>query len=491
MTGYAHPIAFKAITDEHILKKEQFVAEKTLQILQQNLHDSINEKNCDVLIDDDELHDYFGDLYAQNPASFKFGPGDVLLIKELVDHVKTISDRNGKNTGLGHFSVKAKSKRKVSAKQTRQHRPTAHLFPGKKAKIKNVQRNENQLKTELQQKVLNLFNLYAADTEYSSVNIELSTVENKIYGDVFCVFCETQNVKKKTKRVVFNSSKGSGCWVLSNLTKHLENFHNLKARVNATTLAITVQTDDNSMNMKPAIQSDQGPDENGNESVVILDEILNRDKNITHDDPEQLFNQLSSQLTNVMASVLQNNEHAEEIIFTLNTSPKKLSVAVVPGDGSCLFSALTHQLWMHKINSKRHIEATKQLQADVVQHILDHFPFFEYHLKDRVYETKSSKEITDMSMECKLFVRYALANSKIWGGVETLLAVSNLYSTNIAVFNENGVCTKYKKADECYERTIAVAYRLNAKEGQIRNHFDSVFEANATDLYSAARHIAK
>lgn len=79
MTGYAHPIAFKAITDEHILKKEQFVAEKTLQILQQNLHDSINEKNCDVLIDDDELHDYFGDLYAQNPASFKFGPGDVLL----------------------------------------------------------------------------------------------------------------------------------------------------------------------------------------------------------------------------------------------------------------------------------------------------------------------------------------------------------------------------------------------------------------------------
>lgn len=96
MTGYAHPIAFKAITDEHILKTEQFVAEKTLQILQQNLHDSIIEKNCDVLIDDDELHDYFGDLYAQNPATFKFGPGDVLLIKELVDHVKTIADRNEK-----------------------------------------------------------------------------------------------------------------------------------------------------------------------------------------------------------------------------------------------------------------------------------------------------------------------------------------------------------------------------------------------------------
>lgn len=307
MTGYAHPIAFKAITDEHILKTEQFVAEKTLQILQQNLHDSIIEKNCDVLIDDDELHDYFDDLYAQNPATFKFGPGDVLLIKELVDHVKTIADRNGKNTGLGHFAVKAKSKRKVSAKQTRQHRPTAHLFPEKRAKIINVQRNENQLKTELQQKVLNLFNLYAADTEYSSVNmeqiyIELSTVENKIYSDVFCVFCETQNVKQKTKRVVFNSSKGKGCWVLSNLTKHLENFHNLKTRVNATTIAITVQPDDNSMDIKPAIQNDQGPDENGNESVVILEEIPNRNKNIKHDDPEQLFNQLSSQLTNVMAS---------------------------------------------------------------------------------------------------------------------------------------------------------------------------------------------
>lgn len=174
----------------------------------------------------------------------------------------------------------------------------------------------------------------------------------------------------------------------------------------------------------------------------------------------------------------------------MNKSPRKISVAIIPGDGSCLFGALAHQIWMHKINSKKHIQATKLLRANVVEHILSNFAFFEYHLKDRVYEIKTSNEITDMSMECKLFVRHVLSNSKTWGGVETLLAVSNLHSINIIVFNEDGICTKYKKADENYDRSIAVAYRLNEKGEQIRNHYDSVFEANAADLFSAARYIA-
>lgn len=121
------------------------------------------------------------------------------------------------------------------------------------------------------------------------------------------------------------------------------------------------------------------------------------------------------------------------------------------------------------------------------------FSFFEHHIKYRVYEVKNSKEITDMSMECKMYVRHVLSNAKTWGGIETLLAVSNLYSTNIVVFNEDGICTKYKKADGCYDRSIAVAYRfgLNAEEAKIRNHYDSVFELNAFDLHSSARYIAK
>lgn len=93
-------------------------------------------------------------------------------------------------------------------------------------------------------------------------------------------------------------------------------------------------------------------------------------------------------------------------------------------------------------------------------------------------------------MECKLYVRHVLSNTKTWGGVETLLAVSSLYSTNIVVFNEDGICTKYNKADENHDRSLAIAYRFGLND-KIRNHYDSVFEASAADLYSVARYIEK
>lgn len=98
-----------------------------------------------------------------------------------------------------------------------------------------------------------------------------------------------------------------------------------------------------------------------------------------------------------------------------------------------------------------------------------------------------------MTAECKIFARHILSKHKTFGGVETLYAVSDLYSTNVVVFSEDGVCTKYKKADRKYERSIAVAhcYRLNERGEKIRNHYDSIFDASGADLFAAAQYIAK
>lgn len=202
MAGNGHPMAFKAVTDEHILNTEKFIRERALQILQKKLQISINEENCDVLIDDDELHDYFGDLYAKDTTSCQFEPGDVLLIKELVDHVKTVVDRNGKNTGMGHFSKSKSTTRNVSAKKDRRHRQTAHLFPDKKKKNVRVQRDENELKLELQQKVLKHFNLYAADAEHQSVNMEQVIVQLQKKRRKSMVMClvSSANLKGKKRR---------------------------------------------------------------------------------------------------------------------------------------------------------------------------------------------------------------------------------------------------------------------------------------------------
>lgn len=489
MAGYGHPMAFKAMNDEHILKTEKFIREKTLNILQQNLNQTVNKEqceDCEVLLDDDELRDYFGDLYAQNPSSFQFEAGDVLLIKELIDHVKTVADRNGKNTGLGHFAKRNTDAQSVTVK-VRQNR-NVNLFPKQKKKQQVLpQLDENQLKIELEQKALTSFNLYVSEGISAEQMIVRVRQENgKIYGEVVCVLCKSN----KPKRVSFNPSQTHGCWVLSNLVKHLETVHGLHPIVETVDHSLATQeiTDDKNV---VADQIDENL--NGDASLIILEEFSAKGNEIKHDDLEQLYTQLSTQLTNVTAAVLQNSDQEEEIKFTLNKAPKRLLVAVIPGDGSCLYGALAHQLWMFKISSQKHIEATKKLRADVVEHILTNFSFFEHHIKDRVYEVKNGKEITDMSMECKMYVRHVLSNAKTWGGVETLLAVSNLYSTNIVVFNEDGICTKYKKADKCYDRSIAIAYRfgLNAEGAKIRNHYDSVCELNASDLHSSARYIAK
>lgn len=77
--------------------------------------------------------------------------------------------------------------------------------------------------------------------------------------------------------------------------------------------------------------------------------------------------------------------------------------------------------------------------------------------------------------------------------METLLAVSDLYSTNVIVFEENGPCKKRKLTRRNHNRSVAVSYRtgLNNKGERDYNHYDSVCDINAADLHVAARYVAK
>lgn len=491
MTGYAHPMVFKAITNTEISKVETFVRERALAILQQNIHDSINEENCEVVIDDEQLREYFGDLYVQDTSSFQFESGDLLLIKELVDHVKSIADANGKNTGLGHFMSASKKRGKQQKK--------ANLFPEKKKKVV-VDFDMDQLKMDLQQKVRQCFNSHMVDMEVNSVQddqiaVELCVKKGQLFGDVFCIICATENRKNQKPKSVYYKSDKYGCWVLSNLVTHLQKVHHLKAQVNKFEASATEQIVDRS-------ETDHldYSDEHDSSCVIVMEHGLKQKNNIKTDDAEELFKQLSTQITKVMAAILSTEgtstpNRVAEIQFALCEAPRKLTVALIPGDGSCLFGALAHQLFMHDINSQDHIEATKKLRADVVEYILkpENYPSFEYHIKDRVYEIKNQKEIKNMTSECKFYVRHVLSNHKTFGGVETLYAVSNLYSTNVVVFTEDGVCTKYKKADQTYDRSIAVVhcYRYGANAQKTLNHFDSVAEMTGADMLAAARFILK
>lgn len=83
----------------------------------------------------------------------------------------------------------------------------------------------------------------------------------------------------------------------------------------------------------------------------------------------------------------------------------------------------------------------KSKRSEVVEYILapNNFEDFRFILQDRVYETKSSDQITDMDEECKSYVRNVLSKNGKWGGTEIIKAVSEIYGVNIIVFKENGV----------------------------------------------------
>lgn len=433
-----------------------------------------------------------------------------MLIKELVKHVQLKVDKHGN-------SYHKNPKKKINATQNKNSNAVMEI-------------DEIQLKNELQQKVIGYFQQYVPDLDTDLIEVKLLVKNGQnIYGEVHCIICKIENRKKQIpKRVFFNANgKNKGVWVLSNFKKHLQNSHITVAQSKFTNLIKTPQKrkvsqkeetrksktsrsksiDINelscSIEIVEVVDSNKLGDEASNEDkenaslILVNDEDFEREENKKYDDPDDLFTQLSSQVTKVHGAVLTNSESQQSINFVLNKSPRKVTITNIDGDGNCMFGSLAHQLWFHKINSDEHIGKTEKLRAEVVNHILDpkNFSRFEHLLHDRIYSIREKanklKEITNISADCKLFVRHALSKEGMWGGRETLLAVSDLYSTNVVVFNEEGNCDKVKQAGRNYNRSVAIAYGFgcNEKGDRVRNHYDSVCDINSNDIFAVARHI--
>lgn len=102
--GYAHPLAFKNVDEEHINKVEHFIKVK--------LSDEFFKRPS-------QSREYlFGKTYAHEPTKFEFLPGERLLIRELVTHVQMIVDKGGRNKGLQHFQDPVNSIQIISHEKT-------------------------------------------------------------------------------------------------------------------------------------------------------------------------------------------------------------------------------------------------------------------------------------------------------------------------------------------------------------------------------------
>lgn len=475
------------------------------------------DMNCEV--HSENLIDIFGETFASNPSNFRFRAGDILLIKEIVAHVINIVDGQGKNTGLGRFKYTAKRSR-PNFQQNRRR-----LAPRKNISL-NAQHSYNdhhlaQLKTQLFHKIRTHLDECGADQfveielldeHIVDVFLETRTDDNKkeiqkICGTITCVICaEIKATKMKPKRVYYDEYEGF--WVTANFEKHLMNIHHLKPppghrkkRV-STGKKHAIKFDvSEPLNVGEKTLKSDTLDDNP-ESNIIVDEsieIVSFEKDDV-DSSEKvednwLYAQFAQKITEMTIAVLTNGDKEQQMKFNFGKITMSLMVAEIPSDGNCLFGAIAHQLFRHPISSKQHRSATKKLRSEVVEHILDpdNFPSFRFTLQDRLYENKKADEITDMESECKFYVRYILSRDGKWGGYETIRAISEIYRVNVLIFNEEGTCTLHQNHQQKFENTIALAYRIGFIENGevIRNHYDSVSEMTADDIFTTTDMLTK
>lgn len=202
MYGYANPVTFKIIDDADIHAVEISVREQTLKYLEKKLSESMNVCDGDVLVDDDQLEEYFGPFYKFAPSKFTFLPGEKKLIKQLVLHTKQMIDSNGINSGLKQFKPKLKRKLMIDDSSNAHDKKMANCV--KKFDESELKSMLPQLNSSLFAKVNEILVQYKADRITNIENVTHNIVSvviknNKVYGDIYCVIC--QNDLKENKQI--------------------------------------------------------------------------------------------------------------------------------------------------------------------------------------------------------------------------------------------------------------------------------------------------
>lgn len=113
-------------------------------------------------------------------------------------------------------------------------------------------------------------------------------------------------------------------------------------------------------------------------------------------------------------------------------------------------------------------------------------------LKNSIYNRNGDSKFDNIEEECKSYLNKQLPKKTCWGGMETLKAVSNIYSENILICNENESCFYFNRFKHEFGRTIILAYRLASIEATkpeklLRNHYDSVSMISQNDIFDLAK----
>lgn len=206
-----------------------------------------------------------------------------------------------------------------------------------------------------------------------------------------------------------------------------------------------------------------------------------------------LYTQIAEQIRNMVTAQLLHSERTEQMEFKdKNKIAHVIYVIKINADGNCLFTSLAHQLWPTAVTSDECKRNSMKLRAAVVEHILENIESYQMFIDERVDEVKSlSNDDASLETKYKMWVRYVLSRKGVWGGIETIKAVSRMYRVNVVIFNECNRVRMIQGANEQYNRTIIIAYRfhLNGKNEPVYNHYDIVCDMESNTIYVASEFV--
>lgn len=488
---------------------------------------------------------FVGEYFVGTEANFEFNLGERTQLLKVAEYTKSMRNEQHKATGV-------KRKRDEDGKQVLLSSEIAYipclngwLFKKQmntSTSLSDKMSSENpagasQHKNDLFNTMANTIKQQVNKDEWKLVEGSLkddlvSVIEHKngnIGGLIRCIFCDMGEKRKSisisTKTVI--GPKGKKIyWVKSNFAEHIKS-HMSKGMPKISEIATKNPEPRSSMDkLKDVSHNDNDYGAELTNHIFKTNENEKTDKNmpagdiVTHTipvfDQNTLYAQISKQIQNV--SIRTMNIDQSDMSFKIDGHQRCLKIIPMKPNGSCFFNAIVHQLDPSiALNSDKFESNVMKLRQECVAYIEENFDYFRRQLKNRVFD-EEYEELSESQIEikCKDFLSNELPESTCWGGCESIIAVSDLKSVNILIFNEDGEIQCGNKLNASYNRTICIAYRLESNadcdddyetieefticDGELekttetiqnRNHYDSVSCIVDKDIYDLSRYIVE
>lgn len=498
IAGFNSAAIFEELDDDDIKYVEEFARKNIRELITLN-----QDENVPFTMKHQKI--FFG-LNTLNPDTFEFTRGNKKLVNKIVRCVKeTITGAASEQAGfaLFHKPIKVQWWKNL-------YRTPLGLFYADHdfaiadsiQSVQNIHKVQSALSKDNLEKSLYKkakmktdsykSNTFAPKRELSMDHVLVDVSDGaSVDGSVDCNFCDENALEGRVK-VFFQRTKSSGYWIMSNLDKHFPRYHgpNCVSKLPAKRKRKPCSTSDKDNGIGPSGMSF------GDTSTLLAlkiepaAKVIKMKNELGTDLEDLLFTQMSRQNIQMINGTLN---HDEDIVFfykdTDQETLKKLYIKIcnINGNGSCLFGALSHQIYRSKINSSEHQSQTHNLRRECVEYIQNNFERFLPYLKGRITEDCDRNNINtktvDLRQECLKFLQNILPLPTTFAGMEAIKAASEIHKINIVTILVNDEVQMRPRLNTSFERTLFITYKNN-------NHYDSVAEIDTETISRYANKLA-